>query len=104
MSRFALAAMIGVGIVAAAPTLTATDALACTGARHPSGKLVAIDEALPRTKIAADKLAEAKELRQKAYGLTMAGKFAEAHDAANSALQILGVEWKPELSGPPTRC
>jgi hypothetical protein len=104
MSRFALATMIGIGIIAAARTLTATDASACMAARHPSGKLVAIDEALPRAKIAADKLAEVKELRQKAYGLTMAGKFAEAHDAANSALKILGVEPKPELGGPPTRC
>jgi hypothetical protein len=102
MSRFALAATIG--ILAAAPMLTATDASACMAARHPSGKLVAIDEALPTAKIAADKLAEVKELRQKAYGLTMAGKFVEAHDAANSALKILGVEWKPELGGPPTRC
>ena len=104
MSRFARAAMIGIGILAGVPALTATDAVACMGANHPSGKLVAIDEALPTTKIAASKLAEVKELRQKAYGLTMAGKFTEAHEAANSALKILGVEWKPELRGPPTRC
>jgi hypothetical protein len=104
MSRFALAATIGVGILAGAPAVTDPAALACTGTNHPSGKLVAIDEALPTTKIAESKLAEVRELRQKAYGLTVAGKFAEAHEAANSALKILGVEWKPELRGPPTRC
>ena len=103
MSRFALAAMIGIGMLAGVPTLTATDAVACMG-NHPSGKLVAIDEALTTTKIAASKLPQVKELRQKAYGLTVAGKFTEAHEAANSALEILGVEWKPELRGPPTRC
>jgi hypothetical protein len=92
MSRFALAATIGVGILAGAPALPEPAAFACTGANHPSGKLVAIDEALPTTKIAESKLAEVKELRQKAYGLTVAGKFAEAHEAANSALKILGVE------------
>jgi hypothetical protein len=73
-------------------------------ARHPSGKLIAIDEALPTARIAPAKLSEVRDLRQKAYGLTASGKLAEAHDVADRALQILGVEWKPELGGPPTRC
>ena len=102
MPRFAFASLVVVGILAAAPALTTTDALACIGANHTSGKIVAIDEALPTTTVAGAKLAKAKELRQKAYDLTMAGKLAEAHRAANGALNILGVEWKQH--GPLTRC
>jgi len=102
--RFAFALVVVIGMLAVAPTLTATDALACMRANHPSGKIAAIDAALPTTTVAATKLAEAKDLRQKAYDLTMAGKLAEAHQAANGALKILGVEWKAERQGPPTRC
>jgi hypothetical protein len=103
MVRLALASVVlmGILVVAFAP---ARQSLACIGIRHPSGKLVAIDEALPAAKIAPAKLAEVRELRQKAYGLTATGKFAEAHEAADRALQILGVEWKPELGGPLARC
>ena len=103
MVRFALASLVVMGIFTVA-MVTTRQGLACMGARHPSGKLIAIDEALPTARIAPTKLAEVRELRQKAYGLTAAGKLAEAHDVADRALQILGVEWKPELGGPPTRC
>src|SRR5262245_51068787 len=102
MVRFALASLVVMGFLSVA-MLSARHGLACMGARHPSGKLIAIDEALP-TAIVPAKLAEVRELRQKAYGLTAAGKLAEAHDVADRALQMLGVEWKPELGGPPTRC
>src|SRR5262249_47933841 len=103
MVRFALALLVVMGVLAAA-IITTKHGLACMGARHPSGKLIAIDEALPTARIASAKLAEVRELRQKAYGLTASGKLAEAHDVADRALQILGVEWKAELGGPPTRC
>ena len=103
MVRFALASLVVMGIFTVT-MLTTRHGFACMGARHPSGKLIAIDEALPTARIAPTKLAEVRELRQKAYGLTAAGKLAEAHDVADRALQMLGVEWKPELGGPPTRC
>jgi hypothetical protein len=103
MVRLALATVVVMGILAVA-IAPGRHSLACVGIRHPSGKLVAIDEALPTAKIASARLAEVRELRQKAYGLTAAGRFAEAHEAADRAMQILGVEWKPELGGPPTRC
>jgi hypothetical protein len=97
--------IIVVGILAAAPALTSGRALACIGANHPSQKIAAIDRALPTSKIAASELAGAKELRQKAYDLAMAGKLSEAHAAANLALTILGVEWTPPPpTGKPSRC
>jgi len=103
MVRFALASLVIMGVFTVAMVST-RHGLACMGARHPSGKLIAIDEALPTARITPTKLAEVRELRQKAYGLTAAGKLAEAHDVADRALQMLGVEWKPELGGPSTRC
>ena len=103
MVRFSLASLVIMGVFTVSMVST-RHGLACMGARHPSGKLIAIDEALPTARIAPTKLAEVRDLRQKAYGLTAAGKLAEAHDVADRALQILGVEWKPELGGPPTRC
>jgi len=96
--------MIVVGILAAAPAVASGSALACIGASHPSQKIAAIDNVLPTSKIAANELAEAKELRQKAYDLAMAGKLSEAHAAANLALTILGVEWTPTTTGKPSRC
>jgi hypothetical protein len=97
--------MIVVGILAAAPAAHSGRALACMGANHPGTKIAAIDNALPASKIAAGELAEAKELRQKAYDLTKAGKLSEAHAAANLALTILGGEWSPPPpTGLPTRC
>jgi hypothetical protein len=103
MVGFALASLVAMGIFTVA-MVTTRHGLACMGARHPSGRLIAIDEALPTARIAPTKLTEVRELRQKAYGLTAAGRLTEAHDVADRALQILGVEWKPELGGPPTRC
>jgi hypothetical protein len=78
--------------------------VACVGANHPSTKIAAIDAALPASTAAASELAEAKELREKAYTLAMAGKLSEAHAAANLALTILGVEWTPPPAETPSRC
>ena len=97
--------MIVVGFLAVAPAVASGPALACMGANHPGPKIAAIDNALPTSKIAAGELAAARELRQKAYDLTRAGKLSEAHAAANLALTILGVEWMPPPpTGMPTRC
>jgi hypothetical protein len=97
--------LIVIGILAALPAIAPGRALACMGANHPGPKIAAIDNALPISKIAASDLAEAKELRQKAYDLTKAGKLSEAHAAANLALTILGVEWTPPPpTGLPSRC
>jgi hypothetical protein len=104
MRGSALAWILVVGILAAAPALASGRALACMGANHPSQKIAAIDNALPTSQIAANELAEAKELRQKAYDLAIAGKLSEAHAAANLALTILGVEWTPPPTGKPSRC
>jgi len=105
MRGIAPAWMIVVGFLAVAPALASGPALACMGANHPGPKIAAIDNALPTSKIAAGELAEARELRQKAYDLTRAGKLSEAHAAANLALTILGVEWTPPPpTGMPTRC
>ena len=45
---------------------------------------------LVTTKIAAVKIADVKERRQKAYALTMAGKLAEAAEGADRAPNLLG--------------
>jgi hypothetical protein len=108
MRGSALARILVVGILAAAPALASGRALACMGANlganHPSQKIAAIDNALPTSLITANELAEAKELRQKAYDLAIAGKLSEAHAAANLALTILGVEWTPPSTDRPSRC
>ena len=51
MVRFALASLVAMGIFTVA-MVTTRHGLACMGARHPSGKLIAIDEALPTARIA----------------------------------------------------
>jgi hypothetical protein len=98
MIRRLLVAAVLIGAFAATP------ANACMRDRTPS-KLVLVDQSLEKTKLSADKIAEVKELRTKASGLSMERKYREAENAADSALRILKVKWQePKTSGPPTRC
>jgi hypothetical protein len=82
----------------------ATPAQACMR-DHTPAKLVLIDKALEKKRLSAGKAAEVKELRSKASLASMERRYAEARNAADSALHILKVKWQePRPTGPISRC
>ena len=93
--------MVAAALIAACAVAPAN---ACMRDRTPA-KLVLIDQSLEKSRLPPGKVAEVKELRTQAAGLSMERKYREAENAANSALRILKVKWQePKTSGPPTRC
>jgi hypothetical protein len=95
--RFLVAAAL-TGAFAAAP------ANACMRDRTPS-KLMLVDRSLEKTKLGPEKIAEVKDLRTRASGLSIERKYREAERAADEALRILKVKWQePKVTGPIPRC
>lgn len=104
MIRKTMGLLTAVTALSLAALGVAPAALACMTFPTPE-KIAAIDAALSKTKLKPEQVAAAKTLRDQAQGDFTARRYADAEKAADRAIKLLKIKWKPKpRTGPPTRC